>query len=181
MKKRKFADGGETTEMESSAKPEGGRFDEGTYARARRAMSNAEAKPTYKPARKTTPAPAPKAAERASDTSKRFSSEAAPAPAPKAAPKAAEPEVQRVEVVGRKPSKDDTSKSLSERMKESRERSRTSSTGTDTRSVSERIKGALGFSKGGATKKYAAGGSVGNASKRADGIATKGKTKCRIV
>jgi len=177
MKKRKFADGGETTEMESSAKPEGGRFDEGTYARARRAMSNAEAKPTYKPARKTTPAPAPKAAERASDTSKRFSSEAAPAPAPKAA----EPEVQRVEVVGRKPSKDDPSKSLSERMKESRERSRTSSTGTDTRSVNERIKDALGFSKGGATKKYAAGGSVGNASKRADGIATKGKTKCRIV
>lgn len=29
--------------------------------------------------------------------------------------------------------------------------------------------------------KMAMGGSVGNASKRADGIATKGKTKCKVV
>jgi hypothetical protein len=29
--------------------------------------------------------------------------------------------------------------------------------------------------------KMAMGGSVGNASKRADGIATKGKTKCKMV
>lgn len=30
-------------------------------------------------------------------------------------------------------------------------------------------------------KRYAAGGSVSSASKRADGIASKGKTRCRIV
>lgn len=35
--------------------------------------------------------------------------------------------------------------------------------------------------KGGKIKGYAQGGSVGNASKRADGIAQRGKTKCRIV
>jgi len=34
--------------------------------------------------------------------------------------------------------------------------------------------------RGGAVKKYAAGGSVGSASKRADGIAQRGKTKGRI-
>jgi hypothetical protein len=34
--------------------------------------------------------------------------------------------------------------------------------------------------KGGAVKKYASGGSVGSASKRADGIAQRGKTKGRI-
>jgi hypothetical protein len=39
----------------------------------------------------------------------------------------------------------------------------------------------LPYKKGGDVKKYAAGGSVGSASRRADGIATKGKTKCRIV
>jgi hypothetical protein len=35
--------------------------------------------------------------------------------------------------------------------------------------------------KGGAVKKMAKGGSVGSASKRADGCATKGKTKGRII
>jgi hypothetical protein len=34
--------------------------------------------------------------------------------------------------------------------------------------------------RGGAVKKYASGGSVGSASKRADGIAQRGKTKGRI-
>jgi len=38
----------------------------------------------------------------------------------------------------------------------------------------------LGMKKGGAVKKYASGGSVSSASKRADGIATKGKTRGRI-
>jgi hypothetical protein len=37
------------------------------------------------------------------------------------------------------------------------------------------------FKHGGATKKYASGGMVSSASRRADGIAVKGKTKCRIV
>jgi len=34
--------------------------------------------------------------------------------------------------------------------------------------------------KGGKVKKYASGGSVSSASKRADGIAQRGKTKGRI-
>lgn len=38
-----------------------------------------------------------------------------------------------------------------------------------------------GMKKGGAVKKYASGGSVSSASKRADGIAQKGKTRGRIV
>ena len=37
-----------------------------------------------------------------------------------------------------------------------------------------------GFKRGGAVKKYASGGSVSSASKRADGIAQRGKTKGRI-
>ena len=38
-----------------------------------------------------------------------------------------------------------------------------------------------GMKKGGTVKKMAKGGSVGSASKRADGCATKGKTKGRII
>jgi len=36
------------------------------------------------------------------------------------------------------------------------------------------------YKKGGSVKKYASGGSVSSASRRADGIATKGKTNCKI-
>ena len=43
------------------------------------------------------------------------------------------------------------------------------------------LKGRGVFKRGGSTKKYAAGGSVSSASKRADGCATKGKTKGRFV
>jgi hypothetical protein len=45
---------------------------------------------------------------------------------------------------------------------------------TDYRAVKDR------FKRGGAVKGYASGGSVSSASKRADGIATKGKTKCKM-
>jgi len=38
-----------------------------------------------------------------------------------------------------------------------------------------------GIKKGGAVKKYAAGGSVGSASKRADGIAQRGKTRGKVL
>ena len=38
-----------------------------------------------------------------------------------------------------------------------------------------------GMRKGGKVKKMAKGGSVGSASKRADGIATRGKTRGRMV
>jgi hypothetical protein len=39
----------------------------------------------------------------------------------------------------------------------------------------------MGAKKGGMIKKYAMGGSVGSASKRADGCATKGKTRGKMV
>jgi len=38
----------------------------------------------------------------------------------------------------------------------------------------------LGMKRGGSVKKMASGGMVGNASKRADGIAQRGKTKCKM-
>ena len=38
-----------------------------------------------------------------------------------------------------------------------------------------------GMREGGSIKKYAKGGSVSSASKRADGIATKGKTRGKFV
>jgi hypothetical protein len=38
-----------------------------------------------------------------------------------------------------------------------------------------------GYKKGGKTKKYAKGGKVSSASKRADGCVTKGKTRGRMV
>ena len=43
------------------------------------------------------------------------------------------------------------------------------------------LKGRGVFKRGGNVKKYASGGSVSSASKRADGCATKGKTKGRFV
>ena len=67
---------------------------------------------------------------------------------------------------------DETKLSLSERMKLSRARNKSGSGPTDKRSVNERIREKLGFKKG---------GSVSSASRRADGIATKGKTKGRLI
>ena len=76
MKRRKFADGGETTEMRPSAKPEGGRFDEDTYSRARRFVESGgkkeETKTAVKKARKVEVDPTAgeakdKAAQRAAD------------------------------------------------------------------------------------------------------------------
>jgi hypothetical protein len=92
------------------------------------------------------------------------------------------------------PSTDVTKMSLAERARMSRDRARSGST-TDTRSVGERIRSALGgkdrgeetiepdssgigMKRGGKVKKMASGGS---ASKRADGIASKGKTRGKMV
>ena len=63
---------------------------------------------------------------------------------------------------------DVTKMSLSERMKASRENARSSSGTTDTRSVSERLRSAFGMAKG------------GSASSRADGIASRGKTRGKM-
>jgi len=40
--------------------------------------------------------------------------------------------------------------------------------------------GAIGYKRGGKAMKFASGGMVSSASRRADGIATKGKTRCKI-
>jgi hypothetical protein len=73
---------------------------------------------------------------------------------------------------------DETKLSANERLKRSIERNlsgfRRGSTPTDYRPVNER------FKKGGAVKGYASGGTVSSASKRADGIATKGKTRGKM-
>ena len=63
---------------------------------------------------------------------------------------------------------DVTKMSLSERIKASRESARSGSGPTDTRSVSQRLRSAFGMAKG------------GTASSRADGIATKGKTRGKM-
>jgi len=75
---------------------------------------------------------------------------------------------------------DETKLSLSDRFKLSRERSRSGSGPTDTRSVSQRLRSAFGMKKGGEAKKMASGGSTSSASKRADGIASKGKTRGKM-
>jgi hypothetical protein len=49
------------------------------------------------------------------------------------------------------------------------------------REVEERRKKEAGMRRGGAVKKYASGGSVSSASKRADGIAQRGKTRGRVL
>ena len=43
------------------------------------------------------------------------------------------------------------------------------------------IRAAMGMKKGGCVKKMKSGGSTGSASKRADGIAQKGKTKGKMI
>jgi len=74
---------------------------------------------------------------------------------------------------------DETKLPLSERIKLSRERAGKGSGPTDTRSVNERFKSLFGMKKGGAVK-MASGGSVSSASRRADGIAQKGKTRGKM-
>jgi hypothetical protein len=64
---------------------------------------------------------------------------------------------------------DKTKMSVSERAKANRESARSGSGSTDKRSVNERIRSAMGMKNGGMT-----------ASKRADGIAVKGKTRGKM-
>ena len=91
---------------------------------------------------------------------------------PKAAPKLIDPSNIRS---GRRPDEesqmapaDKTKMSLSERAKASRESARAGSGATDTRSVSQRLRSAFGMKNG------------GSASSRADGIASRGKTNCKM-
>jgi hypothetical protein len=110
-----------------------------------------------------------------SRTVKATPKKAAPKPAAKAAPKLIDPANIRS---GRREFEesqmapaDKTKMSVSERAKASRESARAGSGTTDRRSVGERLKSAFGMKSG---------GSVGSASRRADGIATKGKTRGKM-
>ena len=109
---------------------------------------------------KATPKAAPKAASK---------------PAAKAAPKLIDPSNirsgRRPDEESQLPSADKTKMSVSERAKASRESARAGSGTTDRRSVGERLRSAMGMKSG---------GSVGSASRRADGIATKGKTRGKM-
>ena len=67
-----------------------------------------------------------------------------------------------------KPVTDKTKMSVSERARANRESARSGSSTTDRRSVNERIRSAVGMKNG------------GSASSRADGIATKGKTRGKM-
>jgi hypothetical protein len=79
--------------------------------------------------------------------------------------------------------------SVADRAKASRERARAGSGSTDTRSVGERLRSAFaGKDRGGNSVDFAGtgmgmkrGGSVGSASRRADGIASKGKTRGKFI
>ena len=83
---------------------------------------------------------------------------------------------------------DKTKMSLAERAKASRESARSGSGPTDKRSVGERLRSAFaGKNRGGNSVDFGgsglgmkSGGSVGSASRRADGIATKGKTRGKM-
>ena len=96
-----------------------------------------------------------------------------PKPAAKAGPKLIDPSNirsgrQEFEEAQLAPP-DKTKMSVSERAKANRESARRGSGSTDKRSVNERIRSAMGMKNGGMT-----------ASKRADGIATKGKTRGKM-
>ena len=100
---------------------------------------------------------------------------AAAKPAAKPAPKLIDPSNirsgRRSDEESQMAPADKTKMSVSERAKASRESARAGSGTTDRRSVGERLKSAFGMKSG---------GSVGSASRRADGIATKGKTRGKM-
>jgi len=111
---------------------------------------------------------------------------------PKAAPKpkaAAKPAAKAESAPAAKAAPVDVTKlSANERTKRNIEENlsgaRRGSGPTDTRSANERIRSGLrsvfGMKKGGETKKMASGGMTSSASKRADGIAVKGKTRGKM-
>jgi hypothetical protein len=135
--------------------------DKGQAELERMRDSAAAAKPASKSAAKSTAKPASKstqygASERNIGSSLRFGKDRSTHPEyPEDYKKPAKPDVTKM--------------SLSERSKMSRENARSGGTKTDTRSVSERLRSAFGMKSGGMT-----------ASKRADGIASKGKTRGKM-
>jgi hypothetical protein len=104
-----------------------------------------------------------------------YTTKATPKATPKAASKPAAKPAAKAEykpaIKASEMPADDTKMSVTDRAKASRERARAGSGTTDRRSVGERLKSAFGMKSG---------GSVGSASRRADGIATKGKTRGKM-
>jgi len=140
---------------------DGGEVDamEEANKRTERTLTNPNAKEFGEAGTSYTTKATPKATPKAMP---KPAAKAAPKPAPKAAPTPA-PKAAAA---------DDTKMSVADRAKASRERARAGSGTTDRRSVSERLKSAFGMKSG---------GSVGSASRRADGIATKGKTRGKYI
>ena len=173
MKKR-YEDGGEIDALEAANKSEEA-MDIADSMKRGAAGTSETVKATPKAMPKAAPKPAPKPAAKAESK-----------PAPKAA------------------AADESKMSVAERAKMSRERARAGSGTTDTRSVGERLRSAfagkdrggnsvdfagsgMGMKRGGSVKPSKMGGvktakpSFGSASSRADGIASKGKTRGKYI
>ena len=173
MKKR-YEDGGEIDALEAANKSEEAMDIANSMKRGAPGMSET-VKATPKAMPKAAAKPAPKPAAKAESK-----------PAPKAA------------------AADESKMSVAERAKMSRERARAGSGTTDTRSVGERLRSAfagkdrggnsvdfagsgMGMKRGGSVKPSKMGGvktakpSFGSASSRADGIASKGKTRGKYI
>jgi hypothetical protein len=151
--KRRYNEGGETDAMEEANKRED------------MALKNPNAKEygesgtsyTTKAEPKTKPKTKPKAVRRSFDE-----------PEPKLIDPSNIRSGRREFEESQMASADKTKMSVSERAKANRESARRGSGSTDKRSVNERIRSAMGMKNG------------GSASSRADGIATKGKTRGKM-
>jgi hypothetical protein len=134
----------------------------------------------------------------------RATPKAASKPASKPAPKAESKPASKPAIKASEMPDDVTKMSLADRAKRSRENARSGSGTTDTRSVGERLRAAfagkdrggnsvdfagsgMGMKRGGSVKPSKMGGvktakpSFGSASSRADGIASKGKTRGKYI
>jgi hypothetical protein len=136
------------------------------------ATTKAAARPTPKPAPK--PAPETSSVRRVNreDVESSISKAAEPSSVRKLSREEGE-SIRKASAPAKSEPVDETKLPVSDRFRLSRERARSgdSSKPTDTRSVNQRIRAAFGFAKG---------GKVSSASSRADGIATKGKTRGRV-
>jgi len=154
--KRRYDEGGEIDAMEEANKRED------------MALKNPNAKEYGESGTSYTTKAAPKAASKAK-TKPAAKSAAKDEPEPKLIDPANIRSGRREFEESQMAPADKTKMSVSERLKASRESARSGSGSTDKRSVNERIRSAMGMKNGGMT-----------ASKRADGIAVKGKTRGKI-
>jgi len=176
MKKRKFADGGETTEMMPSAKPEGGRFDEDTYSRARRFVESGgkkeEDKTSVKKARKVEVEPSKKVSKPAKAAASLVRDIVEDAP--KAAP------AKRPGMMARLRADSAMREKALKRMREETPSLSLPSPTTTNDPMGKNFgagrvnpKTLMPYKKGGKVAKYASGGSI-------DGCAQRGKTRGKM-